>query len=53
MVVSMGDLLGTLLMALRGLRTLTVLMAERLMFWRSKEYSTILEKQEHNTVTNY
>lgn len=38
-------LLGTLLMALRGRRTRTVRIAERLMFCRSREYSTILHKQ--------
>lgn len=37
--------LGTLLMALRGRRTRTVRMADRLMFCRSSEYSTILDKQ--------
>lgn len=36
--------LGTLLMALRGRRTRTVRMADRLIFCRSREYSTILEK---------
>lgn len=36
--------LGTLLMALSGRRTLTVRMADRLIFCRSSEYSTILEK---------
>lgn len=35
-------LLGTLLMALSGRSTRTVRMADRLMFWRSREYSTIL-----------
>lgn len=39
-------LLGTLLMALRGRSTRTVRMAERLMFCRSSEYSTILGKQK-------
>lgn len=38
-------LLGTLLMALRGRRTRTVLMADRLMFCRSSEYSTILDEK--------
>lgn len=37
--------LGTLLMALSGRRTLTVRMADRLMFCRSSEYSTILNIQ--------
>lgn len=35
--------LGTLLIALRGRSTLTVLMAVKLRFCRSSEYSTILE----------
>ena len=39
------DLLGTRLMALRGLRTRTVRIADKLIFWRSKEYSTILPKE--------
>lgn len=38
------DLLGTRLMAFRGLRTRTVRIADKLMFWRSREYSTILQK---------
>lgn len=37
-----SDSLGTRLMALRGRRTRTVRMADRLMFCRSREYSTIL-----------
>ena len=37
-------LLGILLIALRGLRTLTVLMAERFNFSTSKQYSRALEK---------
>lgn len=37
--------LGTLLMALSGRRTRTVRIADRLMFCRSSEYSTILDKQ--------
>lgn len=37
------NLLGTLLIALRGRSTLTVLMAVKLIFCRSSEYSTILE----------
>ena len=41
-------LLGTLLMAFRGRSTRTVLMADRLMFWRSREYSTILDTQRHH-----
>lgn len=40
------DSLGTRLMALRGLRTRTVRMADRLMFCRSREYSTILQRKE-------
>lgn len=40
-------LLGTLLMALRGRSTRTVRMADRLMFCRSSEYSTILEEEKH------
>lgn len=42
--------LGTLLMALRGLSTRTVLMAEKLMFWRSREYSTILGRRNKHTL---
>lgn len=38
------DLLGTRLIAFRGLRTRTVRIADRLMFWRSREYSTILQQ---------
>lgn len=38
------DLLGTRLIAFRGLRTRTVRIADKLMFWRSREYSTILQK---------
>lgn len=38
------DLLGTRLMAFRGLRTRTVRIADKLMFWRSREYSTILQE---------
>lgn len=41
------DSLGTLLMALSGRRTLTVRMAVRLMFCRSREYSTTLNTQTH------
>lgn len=43
------DLLGTLLIALSGRSTLTVLMAVKLTFCRSREYSTILEngKKKH------
>lgn len=37
--------LGTLLMAFSGRRTRTVRMAERLIFCRSSEYSTILGTQ--------
>lgn len=37
------NLLGTLLIALSGRSTLTVLMAVKFMFCRSSEYSTILE----------
>lgn len=40
-----ADSLGTRLMALRGLRTRTVRMADRLMFCRSSEYSTILRRE--------
>lgn len=39
------DLLGTRLIAFRGLRTRTVRIADKLMFWRSREYSTILQKK--------
>lgn len=38
------NLLGTRLIAFRGLRTRTVRIADKLMFWRSREYSTILQK---------
>lgn len=47
-----GYLLGTLLIALSGRRTLTVLMAVRLMFCRSSEYSTILGKHAHYKLIN-
>lgn len=40
------DSLGTLLMALRGLSTRTVLTAEKLTFCRLREYSSILQPQE-------
>lgn len=43
-VARLQDSLGTRLMALRGLKTRTVRMADRLMFCRSKEYSTILQR---------
>lgn len=42
--------LGTLLMALRGRRTRTVRMADRLIFCRSSEYSTILGTQTDTEV---
>lgn len=38
-------------MALRGRRTRTVLMADRLMFCRSREYSTILKEEERRRGT--
>lgn len=44
-------LLGTLLMALSGRSTRTVRMADRLMFCRSREYSTILCRG-HGRVVN-
>lgn len=44
------SLLGTLLMALRGRRTRTVRMADRLIFCRSSEYSTILGTQTDTEV---
>lgn len=40
------DSLGTLLMALSGLSTRTVLTAEKLTFWRLREYSSILQPRE-------
>lgn len=43
--------LGTLLMALRGLSTRTALMAEKLMLWRSREYSTNLRNTNIQKIT--
>lgn len=40
------DSLGTLLMALSGLSTRTVLTAEKLTFCRLREYSSILQPRE-------
>lgn len=46
------NLLGTLLIALRGRSTLTVLMAVKLTFCRSSEYSTILQKDTQSIQKN-
>lgn len=43
--MTLYSLLGTLLMALRGRSTRTVRMADKLMFCRSREYSTILGRR--------
>jgi hypothetical protein len=49
----LSGLLGILLMALRGLRTLTVRMAERFSFSTSRQYSRALKEKAKIQLRNW